>query len=88
MNTIVTSDWSRAGNSSRFTPGDWTASNIDHYNSADASRQDSERIRNEAVRMLVYRYINIFVVMFKYFYLQGASDPRPRGQDGDDAARR
>ena len=53
MTTILTSDWSRAGNSSRFTPGDWTASNIDHYNSADASRQDSERIRNEAVRVLV-----------------------------------
>ena len=57
MTTIVTSDWSRAGNSSRFTPGDWTASNIDHYNSADASRQDSERIRNEAVRVLVYTEI-------------------------------
>ena len=54
VTTIVTSDWPRAGNSSRFTPGDWTASNIDHYNSADASRQDSERIRNEAVRVLVY----------------------------------
>ena len=53
MTTILASDWSRAGNSSRFTPGDWTASNIDHYNSADASRQDSERIRNEAVRVLV-----------------------------------
>ena len=42
----------RAGNSTRWTPGDWVSSNIDHYNSADASRQDSERIRNEAIRLI------------------------------------
>ena len=42
----------RAGASTRWSPGDWTASNIDHYNSADASRQDSERIRNEAIRLI------------------------------------
>jgi len=42
----------RAGNSTRFSPGDWTASNIDHYNSADASRQESERVRNEAIRLI------------------------------------
>ena len=28
-------------------------SNIDHYNSADASRQESERIRNEAIRTII-----------------------------------
>jgi len=42
----------RAGNSNRFSTGDWSASNIDHYNSADASRQESERIRNEAIRLI------------------------------------
>ena len=42
----------RAGNSTRWSPGDWVSSNIDHYNSADASRQDSERIRNEAIRLI------------------------------------
>ena len=28
------------------------ASNIDHYSSADASRNESERVRNEAVRLI------------------------------------
>ena len=41
----------RAANS-RFTPSDWMASNISHYNSADASRNESERIRSEAVRLM------------------------------------
>ena len=36
----------------RFSPSDWSASNIDHYNSADSSRNQSERIRNEAVRLI------------------------------------
>jgi len=35
-----------------FTPADWAASNMSHYNSADASRQESERIRNEAVILM------------------------------------
>jgi len=42
----------RMANHSRFTPGDWMASNIDHYSSADASRNESERVRNEAVRLI------------------------------------
>jgi len=42
----------RMANHTRFTPGDWSASNIDHYSSADASRNESERIRNEAVRLI------------------------------------
>ena len=42
----------RAGPNTRWSPGDWVSSNIDHYNSADASRQDSERIRNEAIRLI------------------------------------
>ena len=37
---------------SRFSPSDWSASNIDHYNSADSSRNQSERIRNEAIRLI------------------------------------
>lgn len=40
------------GNHTRFTPTDWSASNMDHFNCADASRQESERIRNEAVRLM------------------------------------
>lgn len=39
-------------NHSRFTPSDWAASNIDHYNGADASRNNSERVRNESVRLM------------------------------------
>lgn len=42
----------RMGNHTRFSTSDWSASNIDHFNSADASRQESERIRNEAVRLM------------------------------------
>ena len=42
----------RMANHSRFTPGDWSASNLDHYNSADASRNESERVRSEAVRLI------------------------------------
>jgi len=42
----------RMANHSRFTPSDWFASNSDHYNSADASRNESERVRNEAVRLM------------------------------------
>ena len=37
---------------SRFSPSDWSSSNIDHYNSADSSRNQSERIRNEAIRLI------------------------------------
>ena len=36
----------------RFSPADWSASNSDHYNHADASRNNSERVRNEAVRLM------------------------------------
>lgn len=36
----------------RFSPADWSASNIDHFNGADASRNHSERVRNEAVRLM------------------------------------
>ena len=42
----------KAGNHPRFTPSDWSASNLVHYNNADASRQESERIRNAAVRLM------------------------------------
>ena len=39
-------------NYTRYSPGDWSASNVSHYNSADNSRNHSERIRNEAVRLM------------------------------------
>lgn len=42
----------RMANSTRFSPADWSASNSDHYNHADASRNNSERVRNEAVRLM------------------------------------
>ena len=28
----------------RFSPSDWSASNIDHYNSADASRNQNRKL--------------------------------------------
>ena len=37
---------------SRFSPSDWSASNINHYNCADSSRNNSERVRNEAIRLI------------------------------------
>jgi len=42
----------RMANYTRYSPGDWATSNMSHYNSADNSRNTSERIRNEAVRLL------------------------------------
>jgi len=42
----------RMANYTRYSPGDWSASNVSHYNSADNSRNHSERIRNEAVRLM------------------------------------
>jgi len=42
----------RAANSTRFSPSDWSASNVSHYNHADASRNNSERVRNESVRLM------------------------------------
>jgi tektin-3 len=39
-------------NYTRFSPADWSGSNMSHYNSADNSRNNSERIRNEAVRLM------------------------------------
>jgi len=40
------------GSYQKYSPADWSSSNISHYNSADASRNQSERIRNEAVRLI------------------------------------
>ena len=42
----------RMANYTRFSPADWSGSNMSHYNSADNSRNHSERIRNEAVRLM------------------------------------
>lgn len=39
-------------NYTRFSPADWSSSNMSHYNGADNSRNNSERIRNEAVRLM------------------------------------
>ena len=39
-------------NYTRYSPADWSSSNMNHYNSADNSRNNSERIRNEAVRLM------------------------------------
>lgn len=50
--TAAPTQAARMANYTRFSPSDWSASNIDHYNSADASRNQSERVRNEAVRLM------------------------------------
>merc|ERR1711936_300656 len=42
----------RMANYTRYSPADWSTSNVSHYNSADNSRNNSERIRNEAVRLM------------------------------------
>ena len=42
----------RMANYTRFSPADWSTSNMSHYNSADNARNNSERIRNEAVRLM------------------------------------
>ena len=39
-------------NYTRYSPGDWSSSNMAHFNSADNARNNSERIRNEAVRLM------------------------------------
>ena len=41
----------RMANYTRYSPADWASSNVSHYNSADNARNNSERIRNEAVRL-------------------------------------
>ena len=42
----------RMANYTRFSPSDWSSSNMSHFNSADNARNNSERIRNEAVRLM------------------------------------
>lgn len=42
----------RMANYTRFSPADWSSSNMSHYNSADNARNNSERIRNEAMRLM------------------------------------
>ena len=39
-------------NYTRFSPSDWSTSNMTHFNSADNARNNSERIRSEAVRLM------------------------------------
>ncbi len=39
-------------NYTRFSPSDWATSNMSHYNSADNARNNSERVRSEAVRLM------------------------------------
>ena len=40
---------------SKFSPSEWANSNVFHYNSADQSRHQSERIRGEALRLIADR---------------------------------
>ena len=44
-----------ANGHSKFSPSEWANSNVYHYNSADQSRHQSERIRGEAVRLIADR---------------------------------
>ena len=39
----------------KFSPSEWSNSNVYHYNSSDQSRQQSERIRGEALRLIADR---------------------------------
>ena len=39
-------------NYTRYSPADWSSSNMSHFNSADNARNNSERIRSEAVRLM------------------------------------
>ena len=41
--------------SNKFSVSEWSNSNTAHYNSADASRHQSERIRSEAMRLMADR---------------------------------
>jgi tektin-3 len=36
----------------RYTPYEWTQSNISHYNEADTYRNFSERLRGDAIRVM------------------------------------
>lgn len=38
----------------RYTPYEWTHSNISHYNEADTNRNLSERLRGDAIRVMRY----------------------------------
>ena len=40
---------------SKFSPSEWANSNMYHYNTADQSRHQSERIRGEALRLIADR---------------------------------
>jgi len=44
-----------SGRFNKFSPGEWANSNVHHYNSADASRHQSERVRGEALRLIADR---------------------------------
>ena len=52
MVAAAPSQAARMANYTRFSPSDWSASNIDHFNCADSSRNNSERVRNEAIRLI------------------------------------
>ncbi|KAL7648223.1 UNVERIFIED_CONTAM: hypothetical protein RMT77_000126 [Armadillidium vulgare] len=40
----------------RYTPADWSASNLYNYTEADSTRGTSERVRSDAVRLVGYTY--------------------------------
>eukprot|EP00094_Tigriopus_californicus_P013682 TCALIF_13239-PA protein Name:"Similar to TEKT3 Tektin-3 (Bos taurus)" AED:0.18 eAED:0.18 QI:297/0.57/0.5/1/0.42/0.5/8/0/424 len=42
----------RMANYTRFSPSDWSSSNMSHFNSADNARNNSERVRSEAIRLM------------------------------------
>jgi tektin-3 len=44
----------RAALYTRYTPYEWTQSNISHYNEADTNRNFSERLRGDAIRVMRY----------------------------------
>lgn len=60
---------------SRYTPFEWTQSNINYYNESDTNRNYSERLRNDAVRVIRYIFSNklnkckITLTIIKYYNL-------------------
>ena len=53
LSISLKSQAARMANYTRFSPSDWSASNIDHYNSADASRLFVDRKRKNAVLLVL-----------------------------------
>ena len=66
----------RMANYTRFSPSDWSASNIDHYNSADASRSVSILI----IIASVHYIHNFFLFPFCTLFIDMRQEPVREGE--------